>query len=138
MCKEGESFVVINQKGIDPLSLDLFAKEGILALRRAKRRNMERLTLACGGFPINSVEDLSEDMLGWAGKVYEQTLGDEKYTFVEDVKHAKSCTILIKGKWLHFPFFLFLSHFLITLFMVGAKRARRNRITKPVRSRLRV
>ena len=98
VCKDGESFVVINQKGIDPLSLDLFAKEGILALRRAKRRNMERLTLACGGFPINSVEDLSEDMLGWAGKVYEQTLGDEKYTFVEDVKHARSCTILIKGR----------------------------------------
>lgn len=39
---------------------------------------MERLTLACGGFPINSVEDLSEEMLGFAGKVYEQTLGDEK------------------------------------------------------------
>lgn len=43
-----------------------------------QRRNMERLTLACGGMPINSVEDLSEDMLGWAGKVYEQTLGEDK------------------------------------------------------------
>lgn len=48
-------FVVINQKGIDPMSLDQLAKAGILALRRAKRRNMERLMLACGGFPINSV-----------------------------------------------------------------------------------
>jgi T-complex protein 1 subunit zeta len=37
-----KNFVVINQKGIDPMSLDLFAKNGILALRRAKRRNMER------------------------------------------------------------------------------------------------
>ena len=45
----GQGFVVINQKGIDPISLDLLAKEGILALRRAKRRNMERLALACGG-----------------------------------------------------------------------------------------
>ncbi|CAN0291159.1 unnamed protein product, partial [Ectocarpus fasciculatus] len=36
VCKEGESFVIINQKGIDPLSLDMFAKEGIFALRRAK------------------------------------------------------------------------------------------------------
>ena len=44
-----KTFVVINQKGIDPLSLDALAKHGILALRRAKRRNMERLTLACGG-----------------------------------------------------------------------------------------
>lgn len=44
-----KTFVLINQKGVDPLSLDVLAKEGILALRRAKRRNMERITLACGG-----------------------------------------------------------------------------------------
>lgn len=37
-----KTFVVINQKGIDPLSLDILAKNGIFALRRAKRRNMER------------------------------------------------------------------------------------------------
>ena len=97
VCKEGESFVIINQKGIDPLSLDIFAKEGIIALRRAKRRNMERLTLACGGFPIHSVEDLDASMLGYAGKVSEITLGEDKFTFVEDCKHPKSCTILIQG-----------------------------------------
>jgi chaperonin GroEL (HSP60 family) len=54
VCKEGEGFVLVNQKGIDPLSLDMLAREGIMALRRAKRRNMERLTLACGGTPVNS------------------------------------------------------------------------------------
>ena len=32
----------IGVQGVDPLSLDMFAKEGIVALRRAKRRNMER------------------------------------------------------------------------------------------------
>ena len=64
VCKDGETFVVINQKGIDPLSLDLLAKEGILGLRRAKKRNMERLSLACGGFVINSAEELSPDCLG--------------------------------------------------------------------------
>lgn len=37
-----KGFVIINQKGIDPLSLDILCKNGILALRRAKRRNMER------------------------------------------------------------------------------------------------
>jgi len=37
-----KNFVIINQKGIDPLSLDILAKNGIFALRRAKRRNMER------------------------------------------------------------------------------------------------
>ncbi|TFK85356.1 chaperonin-containing T-complex zeta subunit Cct6 [Polyporus arcularius HHB13444] len=92
-----KNFVVINQKGIDPLSLDILAKNGILALRRAKRRNMERLQLVCGGVAQNSVDDLSPDVLGWAGLVYEHTLGEEKYTFVEDVKDPKSVTLLVKG-----------------------------------------
>ncbi len=54
--------------------------------RRAKRRNMERLTLACGGHAVNSVEDLDISDLGYAGHVYETSLGDDKYTFIEDVK----------------------------------------------------
>ncbi|XP_038217396.1 T-complex protein 1 subunit zeta [Zerene cesonia] len=92
-----KSFVVINQKGIDPLSLDAFAKEGIIGLRRAKRRNMERLALACGGSAMNSVDDLTEECLGYAGLVYEHILGEEKYTFVEECKNPQSVTILIKG-----------------------------------------
>lgn len=75
-------FVVINQKGIDPLSLDVLVKNGIFALRRAKRRNMERLQLVCGGTAMNSVDDLSPEVLGRAGQVYEHQLGEEKYTFV--------------------------------------------------------
>ena len=49
---------------IDPESLDKLAKEGIVALRRAKRRNMERLTLACGGIAVNTVDNLTLDVLG--------------------------------------------------------------------------
>jgi len=97
VCKPGETFVMINQKGIDPPCLDIFAKQGMLCLRRAKRRNMERLTLACGGAPINSVEDMDPSMLGFAGKVSEITLGEDKFTFVEQCRHPKSCTVLIQG-----------------------------------------
>lgn len=97
VCTEDQGFVVINQGGIDPLALDMFAKEGITALRRAKRRNMERLTLACGGIQVNSVDDLTPDVLGKAGVVYEHTLGEETFTFVEKVENPFSCTILIKG-----------------------------------------
>lgn len=96
--KEGQGFVLVNQKGIDPPALDALAKAGILALRRAKRRNMERLVLACGGLAVNSTEELGDPgVLGKAGLVWEHTLGDEKYTFIEDVPSPKSCTILIKG-----------------------------------------
>lgn len=52
----------------------MLAKEGIIGLRRAKRRNMERLSLACGGSAVNSVDDLTEDVLGYAGSVYEYVL----------------------------------------------------------------
>eukprot|EP00127_Corallochytrium_limacisporum_P004681 Clim_evm35s172 gene=Clim_evmTU35s172 len=96
-----KNFVLINQKGIDPLSLDMLAKENIVALRRAKRRNMERLALACGGYAVNAVDDLNKDCLGWAGHVYEHVLGEDKYTFVEDVKNPKSVTILLKGSTSH-------------------------------------
>jgi hypothetical protein len=58
---------------------------------------MERLTLACGGIQVNSVEDLTPDVLGRAGLVYEHTLGEETFTFVEKVENPFSCTILIKG-----------------------------------------
>lgn len=92
-----KSFVVINQKGIDPFSLDMFAKEGIMALRRAKRRNMERIPLACGGLAMNSIDDLTPECLGYAGLVYEHVLGEQKFTFVEDVKNPHSVTVLIKG-----------------------------------------
>ncbi|XP_071369395.1 T-complex protein 1 subunit zeta-like, partial [Centroberyx affinis] len=98
VCPNGEkSFVVINQKGIDPYSLDALAKEGIVALRRAKRRNMERLTLACGGIAMNSVDDLTPECLGHAGLVYEHTLGEEKYTFIEKCGNPRSVTLLVKG-----------------------------------------
>ena len=112
-----KGFVIINQKGIDPLSLDVLVKNGIFALRRAKRRNMERLQLVCGGTSQNSVDDMTPDVLGWAGLVYEHQLGEEKYTFIvsgpgnsdeastyseqEDVKEPKSVTLLIKGPNTH-------------------------------------
>jgi T-complex protein 1 subunit zeta len=94
---ENGTFCIINQKGVDPLSLDMFAKEGILCLRRAKRRNMERLVLACGGQPILSLEDLDPAHLGFSGQVSEVTYGEDKYTFVEDCPHAQSCTLLLQG-----------------------------------------
>lgn len=92
-----KGFAVINQKGVDPSSLEMLAREGIVALRRAKRRNMERLPLACGGEAVNSFDDLTEEQLGHAEVLYEHVLGEEKYTFIEGVQNPHSCTILLRG-----------------------------------------
>ena len=92
-----KNFVIVNQKGIDPPSLELLARDGIIGIRRCKKRNGERIPLACGGAQVNAVDDLTEADLGWADHVYEQVLGEEKYTFIEGVTNPYSVTILIKG-----------------------------------------
>lgn len=98
VCKDNNrNFVIVNQKGIDPPSLELLAKDGIIGIRRAKKRNGERIPLACGGRQLNSIDDLTEADLGFAKHVYEQVLGDDKYTFIEGVDNPFSCSILIKG-----------------------------------------
>ena len=92
-----KNFIVINQKGIDPPSLEILARDNIVGIRRCKKRNGERIPLACGGRQCNSIEDLVESDLGFAKHVYEQVLGDDKYTFIEGVENPFSCTVLIKG-----------------------------------------
>ena len=101
VCTNGEGFLLYNQQGIDPNSLDMLAKAGIMGLRRAKRRNMERMPLCFGGYAINSVDDLTPECLGKADLVYEYVLGEEKYTFVESSKNVNSATILIKAAAKH-------------------------------------
>ncbi|KAH8234077.1 hypothetical protein KR038_000837 [Drosophila bunnanda] len=96
-----KGFVVITQKGIDVPSLEALAKEGILGLRRAKPKNMERLVRACGGEALNSLEDLKDEDLGFAGSVREEVLGETKYTFVEHCRNPTSVTILIRGETRH-------------------------------------
>ena len=65
------------------------------------RDPINRLQLICGGLAQNSVDELTPDVLGWAGLVYEHTLGEEKFTFVDEVKDPKSVTLLIKGPNAH-------------------------------------
>ncbi|KAH8402062.1 hypothetical protein KR009_009515 [Drosophila setifemur] len=102
VCADGKrGFVVINQKGIDVPSLEALAAEGILGLRRAKRRNMERLVRACGGEALHSLEDLQEEHLGFAASIREECLGETKFTFVEHCKNPSSVTILIRGQSRH-------------------------------------
>jgi len=49
----------------------MLAKEGIVGIRRAKKRNMERLTKACGGNAVNAVDELSINDLGFCELVHQ-------------------------------------------------------------------
>lgn len=94
---ESGAKVVIAQKGIDDIAQHLLAKQNIMAIRRVKKSDMEKLAKATGAKIVSNISDLVVDDLGDAGKVYETKVGDDDMVFVEDCPLAKSVTILIRG-----------------------------------------
>jgi thermosome len=89
--------VLICQKGIDDLAQHFLAKEGILAVRRAKQSDMEKLARATGGRVVNNLDDLSSQDLGEAGLVEERKIGEDKMVFVEKCRDPRSVTVLIRA-----------------------------------------
>jgi thermosome len=89
--------VVFCQKGIDDMAQHFLAKEGIVAARRAKESDMEKLARATGGRIISDLKDLSSNDLGLAGIVEERKVGEDKMLFVEKCKDPHSVAILIRA-----------------------------------------
>ncbi len=89
--------VVFCQKGIDDMAQFFLAKEGIVAVRRAKKSDMEKLAKATGGKIITSIDDLNPSDLGEAKLVEERKLGEDKMVFVEECKDPGAVAILIRG-----------------------------------------
>ncbi len=89
--------VVFVQKGIDDLVQHFLSKRGIVAVRRVKKSDMEKLSRATGGVIASSLEELKESDLGHAGLVEERKVGGEAMVFVEKCKDPKSVTIFVRG-----------------------------------------
>ncbi len=94
--------VIFCQKGIDDLAQHYLAQKGIFAIRRVKKSDMKRLSKATGGKIVTKIEDLSKDDLGKAGLVEEKRVGKDKMTFIEDCKHPKAVSLLLRGGTEHF------------------------------------
>src|ERR687896_1652663 len=92
--------VVISQKGINLLAQSYLAKAGILSIRRVKENDLLWLEKATGAKIVKDLDNnniISDKYLGYAGKVYEKFVGDDKMVFVEDCKNPKSVTILLRA-----------------------------------------
>jgi len=89
--------VLFCQKGIDDMSQHFLAKEGIIAARRVKQSDMEKLAKATGGRIITKLDDLKRQDLGKAGQVEERKVGEDKMIFVEGCKNPRSVAILIRA-----------------------------------------
>ena len=89
--------VVFCQKGIDDMSQHYLSKAGILAVRRVKESDLTKLAKATGGRIITNLDDLFEKDLGVAGLVEERKIEEDRWVFVEDCKHPKSVTLLLRA-----------------------------------------
>jgi archaeal chaperonin len=89
--------VIVCQKGIDDMAQHFLARKGVIAIRRAKKSDMEKLARATGGKILSSLEALTASDLGFAALVEERRTGDDKMTYVEGCKNPKSVTLLIRG-----------------------------------------
>jgi thermosome len=89
--------VLLCQKGIDDTAQHYLAKAGILAARRVKKSDMEKLARATGATIISNLKDLTKSDLGFAGTVYEKKVAGDEMVFIEKCKQPKAVTILIRG-----------------------------------------
>lgn len=89
--------VVLCEKGLDDMVQHFLARKEILAIRRIKKSDMEKLAKATGGKIVTSLDAISSEDLGYANLVEERKIGDDKMTFVEGCKHPRAVTILIRG-----------------------------------------
>jgi thermosome len=95
--KKSGANVLICQKGIDDMAQHFLAKAGIVAIRRVKKSDIEKLAKATGGAIFTNLDDVTPNKLGFAGLVEERKIMNDSWTFIENCKDPKSVVILIRG-----------------------------------------
>ncbi|MFH1751444.1 MAG: thermosome subunit beta [archaeon] len=95
--KKSGANVLICQKGIDDVAQHFLAQEGIFAVRRVKKSDMDNLAKATGAKVLSRIKDLTEKDVGNAEIVEERKIAGDAMTFVEGCKNPKAVTILLRG-----------------------------------------
>jgi chaperonin GroEL (HSP60 family) len=72
--------VVFCQKGVDDMVQHYLSEEGIIAARRIKESDMEKLARATGGRITSNLDDLKTADLGFAGLVERSAFSGDTYT----------------------------------------------------------
>jgi len=90
--------LVITEKGVSDLAQHFFNKAGITAIRRLRKSDNCRVARACGATIVNRTDEISEEDIGTGAGLFEvRKIGDEYFTFIEECKEPKACTILLRG-----------------------------------------
>lgn len=80
------------------LASHYFVKAGITCLRRVKKTDNLRIARACGATIVSRPDELQECDVGTGCGVFDiRKIGEDYFTFFEDCKDPKACTILLRG-----------------------------------------
>jgi len=94
---ESGANVIFSRGGIDSLALNHFAKNKMLTVRRVKENDLLWLAKATGAKVVRDLDSINGSDLGYAAKVYEKTVGDDKMVFVDGCRNPKSITFLLRA-----------------------------------------
>jgi archaeal chaperonin len=89
--------VIFSRGGIDPHALNHFAKNRILTVRRVKENDLLWLAKATGAKVVKDLDTISSTDFGYAAKVYEKMVCDDKMVFVDGCSNPKSITFLLRA-----------------------------------------
>ena len=90
--------LVITEKGVSDLAQHFLVKAGITAVRRLRKSDNLRVARACGATIVNRTEEITDADIGTGCGLFEvRKIGDEYFTFIEQCKDPKACTILLRG-----------------------------------------
>ncbi|MDT8357332.1 MAG: thermosome subunit alpha [Methanomicrobiaceae archaeon] len=89
--------VVFCQKGIDETAEMFLSRAGVIALRRVKRSDMERLSRATGASVVNRLESVLPSDLGYAATVEERKTAGQQMIYVTGCDNPKVATLLVRG-----------------------------------------
>lgn len=90
--------LVITEKGVSDLAQHFLVKANITCIRRLRKSDNNRVARACGATVVNRTDEIREEDIGTGCGLFEiRKIGEEYFTFIEECKNPKACTILLRG-----------------------------------------
>ncbi|MEA1895340.1 MAG: thermosome subunit alpha [Euryarchaeota archaeon] len=89
--------VLFCQKGIDDMAQHFLAKAGVMAIRRCKKSDLDKLAKATGAKNITNLDEIEADDIGTAERVEEKKIGGGNMVFVTGCKNPMAVSLILRG-----------------------------------------
>jgi thermosome len=89
--------VLFCQKGIDDMAQHFLAKAGVMAVRRCKKSDLDKLSKATGAKNITNLDEIEAADIGSADMVEEKKIGGGNMVFVTGCKNPMAVSLILRG-----------------------------------------